>query len=424
MTIVILTAGTRGDVQPYLALAHGLMKAGHVVRLAAPSNFETFANEHGVPYAPLRADYYQLMDSPEGQALKSGNPLRVMKHMRTTIFPLMRRLLDDSWEASRDATCLIYHPKVFSTAHIAEKLGIPALMAATVPIIHPTAEFPAAGVIHRNLGGFLNKLTYQAAPAAMSSFNSILSEWRQDKLGLPAKSNAVKGFTLNGKPIPVLYNFSQHLIPRPADWDDSAYITGFWLLDNRTHWQPPADLTRFIESGAPPVYIGFGSMVAEDPARLTEAVIEGLKQSGQRGVVAAGWGGIRVSDVPESIYLLKEAPHEWLFPRMAAVVHHGGAGTTAAGLLAGKPTIIIPFIADQPFWGNRIAALGAGPAPIPQKQLTAAKLSQAIREAVSNMEMQRKAAVIGEKLRAEDGVSNAVAVIEQKIQLAREKVAV
>ncbi len=416
MKITIMTAGTRGDVQPYLALAKRLQSAGYEVRLGAPTNFESFVSQHDIEFAPLRADYYQLMDSPEGQALKSGNPIRMMQHMRTTVFPLMRRLMDDTWQAAQDAEAIIYHPKLFSSPHIAEKLNIPAIMAATVPLLTPTGAFPAPGVINRNLGTTINRLTYQAVALATSSFNGMVKTFRRDVLGLPEKSSVVKGFSMYGKPMPVLYCYSRHVIPVPADWDDSAHVTGYWWLDEAKDWQPPADLQGFLDAGEAPVYVGFGSMIAESPETTTRTVIDALQRSGQRGVIASGWGGLRPDDLPSNIYLLKEAPHEWLFPRMSAVVHHGGAGTTAAGLLAGKPTVICPFIADQPFWGNQVAKLGVGTVPIPQKQLTSANLAAAIRTAATDPMMRQKATALGEQLKREDGTGNAVTALDRLLQ--------
>jgi len=170
MNITILAVGSRGDVQPYVALAQGLQAAGHAVKVAAGTNFECFVRGQGVDYAPLRADYYALMDSPEGQALKSGNPMRVMQHMKTTVFPLMRRLLDDTWAAAQNADALIYHPKALSGLHLAEALGIPAIAAIALPIVAPTSAFPAPGLPLPNLGGFFNRLTYKLVDAAAASW--------------------------------------------------------------------------------------------------------------------------------------------------------------------------------------------------------------------------------------------------------------
>ncbi len=420
MKIMIMTAGTRGDVQPYLALAMRLQSAGYSVRLGAPMNFDSFVSSHGIEFAPLRADYFQLMDSPEGQALKSGNPVRMMSQMRKTVFPMIRRLMDDTWEASQDADAIIFHPKLFHAPHIAEKLGVPVMAASPLPILTPTGAFPAPGVTSRNLGPMLNRMTYKAIDMSTSMFNGMVKDWRRDVLGLPEKSTVVKGNTINGQSIPVLYCYSEAVVPSPHDWDSSPHVTGYWWLDDQRDWQPPADLQAFLDAGEAPVYVGFGSMIAESPETTTKIVIDALQRSGQRGIIASGWGGLRPADLPSNIFLLKEAPHEWLFPRMSAVVHHGGAGTVAAGLRAGKPTVICPFIADQPFWGNQVAKLGVGTAPIPQKQLTAEKLAAAIRTAATDPMMRQKAAALGEQLKREDGTGNALKVLEEIVQPALE----
>jgi sterol 3beta-glucosyltransferase len=173
-------------------------------------------------------------------------------------------------------------------------------------------------------------------------------------------------------------------------------------------------LERFLAAGEPPVYVGFGSMAGRNPERTTRIVIAALQQAGLRGVLATGWGGLATNEVPATLHLLDQAPHDWLFPRMAAVAHHGGAGTTAAGLRAGCPTIICPFFGDQPFWGRRVHELGAGSRPVPQKQLTSDKLAAALRDAVGNASIRRQALALRDRIRSEDGIAKAVAIIEKE----------
>jgi len=413
MKITILTVGTRGDVQPYVALGKGLQRAGYDVTLATATNFEPFIRARGVNYAPLRADYYELVNSPESRALMSGNPLRMIQNMKTTVFPLMRRLLDDSWTVSQGSDAIIYHPKVFSGIHIAEKLDIPCFVALTVPVITPTRAFPAPGLPVGSLGGWLNRRTYSLVGLASTAFNGMVKTWRKEVLNLPPGKSATNDYLLRGQPVPILYCYSKHILPVPDDWTRPTYVTGCWFLDTQGDWQPPPDLLEFIESGPAPVYVGFGSMSAKDPAKVTQTVIAALEKAGQRSVIATGWGAIQDADVPPTIFKLNEAPHEWLFPRMAAVVHHGGAGTLAAGLRAGRPTVVCPFIADQPFWGNVVHRLGVGPEPISQRKFSVERLAEAIHTAVTDAGMQQRAAAVGEQIRAEDGVANAVAVIQQ-----------
>ncbi len=188
----------------------------------------------------------------------------------------------------------------------------------------------------------------------------------------------------------MLSAYSPSIIPHPADWPDSVHITGYFFADTQADWQPSPELEAFLEAGDPPVYIGFGSMAGRDPEQFARLILEALAKSGQRGLLLTGWGGLHPESVPDNVFVVDSAPHSWLFPRMAAVVHHGGAGTTAEGLRAGVPSVIVPFILDQPFWGARIKALGLGPDPIPQKNLTADRLANAIKLAVTNSDMKTR----------------------------------
>ena len=211
----------------------------------------------------------------------------------------------------------------------------------------------------------------------------------------------------------ILYGYSPLVLPPPTDWGDSVHVTGYWFLEPPAEWAPPADLVHFLQSGPPPVYIGFGSMVNSKPEETTKLVLQALARTGQRGVLSAGWGGLQQADLPETVFMIGSIPFSWLFPQMAAVVHHGGAGTTSIGLWAGIPAIVTPFMGDQPFWGQRVYELGVGPKPIPRRRLTIDRLAEAIRCAVTDTAMQQAAASLGERIRAEDGIARAVAVIEQ-----------
>jgi UDP:flavonoid glycosyltransferase YjiC (YdhE family) len=213
----------------------------------------------------------------------------------------------------------------------------------------------------------------------------------------------------------MLYCFSPTIVPKPPDWGEHSHVTGYWFLDHPLDWQPPADLVGFLESGPPPIYVGLGGIASRNPEKTSRIVLDALRQSGQRGVIAACGGGLSQSDLPDEVFVTEAIPHDWLFPRMAAVVHHGGAGTTGAGLRAGVPSILVPVANDQPFWARRVKALGAGPAPIPRRRLSADRLAQAIRVAVTDESIRKRAAELGETIRAEDGVAIAVGVINQTL---------
>jgi sterol 3beta-glucosyltransferase len=408
MKILILTVGSRGDVQPYVALGAGLQAAGHSVTLATLEAFASLAAEHGLGFRPLRGEFLELLQTAEGKAaiVGKGNPLALLRQ----VTPMLRRMVDDTLIASAGAELVIYHPKALGGYSIAEKLGIPGILALPLPLYSPTVAFPSPIIPMASLGPLLNRLSHRAMITLTSaSVRGLVNRWRKEALGLPPIRDELR---LRGRPVLRLYGYSPAVLPTPDDWDSSSVATGYWFLDRPQAWEPPAALRAFLGTGPSPVYVGFGSMPTQDAARTTQIVLDSLERAGQRGVLATGWGGLAAADLPPSIYLLAEAPHDWLFPQMAAVVHHGGAGTTAAGLRAGVPTVICPFFGDQPFWGRRVATLGAGPPPIRQRRLTVDALSVAILTAVRDPTMRERAGALGAAIRAEDGIHNAVVQIE------------
>lgn len=411
MKILILTMGSRGDVQPYIALGAGLRSAGHRVTLATLEAFAQMVQGYGLDFAPIRGEFLELLQTPEGKAalVGKGNPLALLRQ----VMPMMRQILDDALAASADAELVIYHPKALGGYSIAEKLGIPGVLALPLPLYSPTAAFPSPILPVASLGPTLNRLSHRAMVGLTSaSVRGLVNRWRREVLSLPPVRDEL---TLRGQPVLRLYGYSPAVVPTPADWDRFSVATGYWFLEQPQGWEPPESLRAFLRAGPPPVYVGFGSMPTQDSARTTNIILAALERSGQRGVLATGWGGLSATALPASVYLLQEAPHDWLFPQMAAVVHHGGAGTTAAGLRAGVPTVICPFFGDQPFWGRRVAALGAGPPPIPQNRLTIDALSSAIQAAVSNPTMRERAGGLAASIRAEDGVAQALRQIEASV---------
>ena len=415
MKITVFAAGSRGDIQPCVVLSRGLQQAGYHVRLAAPADFADFVQQHGVGFYPLRGDVQQLMASDTGRqfmATGGANPLKSIRAIRTLIAPVVMSMAEDAFAACQDADALICLG-VFSAfgQAIAEALRIPILHVEPTPLL-PTRAFPAPSwPIQRDLGGLHNYLSGVAMlQVVWLWYRPFVNEFRK-KLGLSPYSTARFHRTLRSTPM--LGAYSPSLIPPPADWPERVHVTGNFFLDTQADWQPSPELQAFLAAGAPPVYIGFGSMAGRNPEELATLILDALAKSGQRGLLLTGWGGMRTATVPGSVFVVDVAPHRWLFPRMAAVVHHGGAGTTAEGLRAGVPTVIVPFVFDQPFWGARVKALGLGPAPIPQKQLTADGLAHAIRIAVTDTEMKQRARAIGAAIRAENGIANAVRIVER-----------
>ncbi|MEW5956997.1 MAG: glycosyltransferase, partial [Chloroflexota bacterium] len=243
------------------------------------------------------------------------------------------------------------------------------------------------------------------------------NQWQRQVLGLPPYPlRSPFGEWLKQRQL-CLYGFSPNVVPKPSEWDDEVHITGYWFLEKPDDWQPSTDLLDFLESGSPPIFVGFGSMTNRNPEAVTDMVVKALTRSGQRGLLLTGWGGLSNADLPDNIFTIEFAPFDWLFPRMAAVIHHGGAGTTAAGLRAGVPTIIVPFFGDQHLWAWRVAQLRAGPRPIPRKQLSAERLAAAIKETNDSKEIRSCVATLGQRIRSEDGVAEAVRVLNHHLAI-------
>ena len=299
---------------------------------------------------------------------------------------------------------------------LAEKLDLPLLQAYLVPFT-PTRAFPSVLVASfpSFLGGSLFRLSHHLTRQIMwQGFRSADRLARHSVLGLPAAGFWGPYDSDRTHGLPILYGISPSVIPQPADWGDDIHVTGYWFLDSADDWTPPSALMDFLEAGSPPVYIGFGSMSTRKPEEMAALIIRALGRIGQRAILLSGWGGLRRSDLPETAFMIDSIPHSWLFPRVAAVVHHGGAGTTAAGLRAGVPAVVVPFFGDQPFWGQRVAELGVGPKPVPRKKLTVERLAEAIQAAVTDDAMRQRAADLGSKIRAEDGVGRAVEIIQSR----------
>jgi sterol 3beta-glucosyltransferase len=415
MKITVFTAGSRGDIQPCLALGRGLQESGYQVTLAAPADFGDFVRTHEVCFRPLRGDVRRIMASDTGRKFLGsggGNPLRSIRAIRTLLAPVVRDMAQDAYEACCDADgiiCLgVLSP--FGRA-IADVLGIPIIHLEPTPLL-PTRAFPAPSwPVQRNLGGPHNRFSGWAMLQVVRLWYEPFVKAFRVRLGLPPGS--AKDFHRALRSTPMLGAYSPELIPHPPDWPESLHITGYFFLDEEPNRPLPPALEAFLAAGNPPVCIGFGSMGGREPERLASLVLEALAKSGLRGVILTGWGGLRTATATADVLVLDSAPHSQLFPHTAAVVHHGGAGTTAEGLRAGVPNVIVPFNFDQPFWGARVKALGLGPASLPQKSLTADRLAESIHAAVTDFEMRRRAAACGVAIRAENGVGNAVEIVRR-----------
>jgi sterol 3beta-glucosyltransferase len=414
--ITIIAIGSRGDVQPCVALGLGLRRAGYLVRIATHGIFADLVSRCGLEFAPIEGDPRQTMEGRSGQEwLESGKSLvKFMRSMRGLFtYESLYKTLDDIVEACHGTDAILYTVLGTAAYNVAEMLNVPGLYVLLQPFSR-TRENPNFLAPALPLGGSYNWWTYLLSEQLFWQMTRVpVNRWRRESLKLKPLPLSGAFDLLYEKRIPFIYGFSRFVVPRPHDWPDWHHITGYWFLDGLDDWSPPTGLVDFLSSGPKPIYIGFGSMSGRAARHLADLAIEAVTMSKQRAVLLGGWAQAHERDLPDHIYATESAPHEWLFPRMAAVVHHGGAGTTASGLRAGLPSVITPFFGDQPYWGQRVYALGVGPKPILHTKLTAKRLADAITQVVTNQPIQCQAAALGEEIRAEDGVARAVEIVSQ-----------
>lgn len=416
MRIAIIAPGSRGDVEPYIALGKGLARAGQAVRLVSHQDFESLARSHGLEFWPVEGQVQAIAQSQEMRSrLEGGNFLSVMAQMANEAERGAIHFAEAGLAACQGVDLILAGlAGLFVGTALGEKLGLPVVQAFYIPLT-PTRAFPSFLVPKAPdwSGGVLNRLSYQVARQVLwQGFRRADRLARKAVLNLPAAafwgpfgSNVIQSL--------VLYGYSPAVIPLPPDWDGDVHVTGYWFLDPAEDWSPPKALVEFLEAGSPPVYVGFGSMSSRNPEETADLVVKAVAEAQQRAILLSGWSGLQTRDLPESVLMVDSVPFSWLFPRVAAVVHHGGAGTTAAGLRAGVPSVVVPFFGDQFFWGQRVAELGVGPEPVPRKKLTVERLADAIDQAVTDARIGQCAAHVGARIRAEDGVARAVALVEQ-----------
>lgn len=413
MRVLLVAVGSRGDVAPCAGLGQALAAAGHRVTVAAYEMFSELVTDSGLGFRALPGDS-RMLDAAQWDRGGTG-PLGTVRLLRLTA-DHMRELHAGILAAAQQDTdvLLLQGVSAIGGYHIAEGLGMPSMGLGLQPI-YPTREFPPSTVTARSLGPLGNRAAGQALVALGSPVLAGPVKELRAELGLPRLGTwqAVFGQQAAAR-WPAFHGFSPAVVPRPADWRDGLEVTGYWWPPRPPGWHPPAGLEHFLAGGPPPVFVGFGSMEPANPARLSEIVASAGQQAGVRLVIQAGQAGLtQASPAPGDSILISDVPHDWLFPQMAAVVHHAGAGTTAAGLRAGVPTVTVPKIGDQPFWAARLAALGAAPPPVPYKRLSAAALTAAIREATTRPSYRAQAQALAGRLAGEDGTGPVIEAVSR-----------
>nr|WP_141584408.1 glycosyltransferase [Actinomadura sp. WMMA1423] len=413
MRILIVAVGTSGDVAPFTGLGARLRNAGHEVTIAAHGPFEEFVRARGLGFSALPMDMKAELSGEEGRKSLTSSPLMVVR--QTRIYARHWGAMADAIvEAAKGAELMLVSTMGWLGIHVAEGLRIPSMGVYLQPM-DPTREFPPAVMTTRSFGKWGNRAAARAMRVlGQAPFRSVVNGLRE-RLDLPPVTPARFFRRLDEQGWPVEYGFSPTVVPRPADWPRGREVAGYWWPEPVPGWRPPEALREFLEDGPPPVFVGFGSMTAVDQERYSEMVTEALRRAGVRGVVQAGWSGLAAAGRAEDVLSVGEVPHDWLFPRMAAVVHACGAGTAAAGFRAGVPTVGVPLAADQPFWARRVAALGAGPEPVPFRRLDAGRLAAAIKDAVSRDSYRERAREVAERIAAEDGASHVLRAIESRM---------
>lgn len=411
MRVLIVAVGTRGDVAPFTGLAARCIDAGHEVTIAAYAEFEQLvrgcgAGFHAMPGDPrAEASWTHLQD---GSAIGTG-PLGLAARLRAMSDEMVALAGAIRDAAAGTTDVLLLSAPASLGYHVAEHLRIPCLGVAMQPMFPTTEHPPSLLGFGRSLGPVGNRVAGQAVMGTMNRIFARAIRTVRANLDLPPLTPGQVARQMRSWP--VQHGYSPTVLPRPADWRPELDVAGYLWPWVDPEWRPSDELSAFLDDGPPPVFVGFGSCIFDDGDGLSSLIAEALHRAGVRGVVQAGWTGLQGDS--DLLLGIGEAPHEWLFPRMAAVVHHAGAGTSAAGLRAGVPTVATPVVSDEPFWGSRMAQLGVGPKPIPHRKLTADRLAEAVRAAVTSSHHRERAAWVADRIAGEDGAGHILTAVEK-----------
>jgi sterol 3beta-glucosyltransferase len=407
--VVIAAIGSRGDVAPLTGLGVRLQRAGHGVVLAAYAEFDDLVRGCGLEFRqldPARIDHGE----------SDVNPIAGLREFLT---PSGQRAIGENMiEALRDepADVLLLSPLAEFAGHpLAEAKGVPGVGVRLQPL-SATSAYPPAVLGSWSAGSQINSAASNVGAKVLDRLYGHTIVGFREKLGLPYVLPRELRRRRTTAKWPILYGYSPSVLPRPADWRSGIEVVGFWWPARPTDWKPPAELVRFLDDGPAPVFVGFGSLLVgrADAERMSETVATALRIAGVRGVIQAGWAGMNIFD--DDVLTIGDVPHDWLFDRMAAVVHHCGVGTAAGGLRAGVPAVAVPSTGDQPFWAQHLLDLGVSAATIPQRRITAERLAAAIDKALTDNAIRHNVKDLAEQIAAEDGAGRALAIIDEGLR--------
>lgn len=382
MKIAIFTLGSRGDVQPYVAIAKQALKYNHEVVICTGESFKSFIEENNIEFAKAELDLMALLQTDEGQEVFNNGTkhfIKAMKYAKDKVNPAYRKTMEDFYNCAKDADIILYHPKALSAVDIAQKLDIPCINVSPIPFIYPIEEIPNLIISsNKNFGKKLNKLTYNINKYAEMSNIKEINDFREKVLNLPKRKSGIYTYDINKRPIPIVYPVSKYLFEDVKSWDDKVYLPGFVFLENKEE-KLDKEIEEFLKKGSKPIVVSFSSMILKNPNKFKRILIEALNKSDNRAIILTGVSGMSFEN-EENILAIKSAPHDLLFPLSKGIMHHGGIGTTAIALKSGKPQLIMPFSVDQPFWANRLYNLGYAIKPLSEKNLTSDDLINSFKE--------------------------------------------
>jgi sterol 3beta-glucosyltransferase len=413
--ITILCAGSRGDFQPYLALAMELKKLGKDVRITGMREFKSFIENYGIDFYPIQADFKSLNVDEKmlKEAQTADNPLKML-----LTFNKMKKygvsIANEFYATCEGSELIIYHPGCTLGYFAAERLGIPSILASPFPM-HKTKEQTSVIQYGRiKPTPFKNIISYHMLQGMLwlASKSSVTGFWKE-RFGCKPKGFGKPYERHTSKQNPAVISCSNFVFDRPSDWNENIHQSGYWFVEEKTDYVPSKELSDFLSSGEKPVYIGFGSVFhADQKDAMSKLIVDALTKSGKRGIIC-GMG--EIDNLPSNVIAINSIPHSWLFERVSAVCHHGGAGTTAAGFMAGVPSIIIPFSNDQFAWAHRAYDLGVGSEPIPAKTLTSDNLAAAIHFAFHDT-IKAKAKTLAKNIATENGAFDCAKVIVASLE--------
>ena len=410
----MVAIGSTGDVRPYVLLGKELKKRGHEVTIVCFDMTEKMVTEAGLNFAPLAGSVKDIFMAVMTPGTNGFTFLPKFKNALLDDLPQFLHTLEEGCKDAEAIICTFFGSVVYS---IAEKHNIPCIQTHYF-LMDYNDMFPITTAPGLKMGKAWNKVSYKMGYALINTLEwHYLSDWRSEEGMKSKKISMSPDYYINGHKIPVLYAISPLLVPRAPEWDEHIHMTGFWTDPEPCEYEPEPSLVRFLEEGEKPVYIGFGSMVSGDMGQTLDIVLKAVAASGVRAIIGRGWGGgaLDAALSNPNVYVADYIPHDWLFSRVSAVVHHGGAGTTAAGVLACKPTLVVPFGGDQPFWGQRIYDLGIGPKPIKRENLTVEKLADALIKLTHTPRFNVAVSEIGERMKYENGTLLAADIVEREI---------